>query len=393
MGGGPDADEPRRWCASRPPASPATCWPEVDDAAAARRRGRPRRAPPLRRLRRRLRRGPRRARDPGGPRATSPLPTPVGVFAIRHLGCAAGIVVTASHNPPADNGLKLYMGDGAQIVPPVDGLVAGRDRRGGRPTACCWPATDARGAAIDAAGRRGDRRLPGRDPRAGAPRPPPRSGSPRPRCTAWAARCWPTCSPPRATRDVHPVAEQEEPDPDFPTVAFPNPEEPGVTDLLAARMRDRGADLGLALDPDADRVAVLVADWRRAHAPADRRRRGCPARRLAARRGDLGAGPAGGVERGLVVAAGAGRRAPRRPPRRDADGLQVALAPGDGAPRAVAGARLRGGDRLRDRPRRARQGRHLGRARGGLDGRGRDGRAGARCSTTSTTCTAATAPT
>ena len=64
--------------------------------------------------------------------------------------------------------------------------------------------------------------------------------------------------------DVHPVPEQEEPDPDFPTVAFPNPEEPGVTDMLAARMRECGADLGLALDPDADRVAVL--------APIDARR-------------------------------------------------------------------------------------------------------------------------
>ena len=56
--------------------------------------------------------------------APEPLPTPIGVFAIRHLGCVAGIVLTASHNPAADNGLKLYLGDGAQIVPPADGLIA-----------------------------------------------------------------------------------------------------------------------------------------------------------------------------------------------------------------------------------------------------------------------------
>ena len=55
-----------------------------------------------------------------------PLPTPVGVFAIRHLGCAAGIVVTASHNPGADNGMKLFMGDGAQITSPTDADVAAR---------------------------------------------------------------------------------------------------------------------------------------------------------------------------------------------------------------------------------------------------------------------------
>lgn len=183
-----------------------------------------------------------------------PLPTPVAVFAIRRLGAAAGVVVTASHNPPADNGLKLYLGDGAQIAPPVDAMVA---------------------AAIDAVAADG-RVLP---------------GGPRARIAPLAAevvdayvedalgRVPPPAAPLRIAtsamhgvggallarlldaaghRDVHPVPEQERPDPDFPTVASPNPEEPGATDLLAGLMREAGAPLGLALDPDADRLAVLV---------------------------------------------------------------------------------------------------------------------------------------
>ena len=182
-------------------------------------------------------------------------PTPVGVFAVRHLGCAAGIVVTASHNPPADNGLKLYMGDGAQIVPPVDGMVA---------------------AAIDAVVADGVLV-------AGHHAPGPVEPMGEQVIDAYRAATLARVPPPAAPitiattathgvggallaellaaaghRDVHPVPEQQEPDPDFPTVAFPNPEEPGVTDLLAARMRACGADIGLALDPDADRVAVLA---------------------------------------------------------------------------------------------------------------------------------------
>ncbi len=184
-----------------------------------------------------------------------PLPTPVGVFAIGRSGAAAGIVVTASHNPAADNGLKLYMGDGAQIVPPVDGRVA---------------------AAIDAVAHDGVISLPGAhgaavaaiDDRVIADY-----------LAATLARVPPPAAPIRiATSAMHgvggalltrllgsaghdevfPVPAQERPDPDFPTVAFPNPEEPGATDLLAARMERCDAPLGLALDPDADRVAVLV---------------------------------------------------------------------------------------------------------------------------------------
>ncbi|MFN8122192.1 MAG: phospho-sugar mutase [Thermoleophilia bacterium] len=184
-----------------------------------------------------------------------PQPTPVGVFAIRHLGAAAGIVVTASHNPPADNGMKLYMGDGAQIVPPVDGLVAAAIDAvaddgvivpdGVAPA----PVTPLPGAVVDAYRAAVLGRVP-------PPAAPIRiattamhgvGGAPLAGLLAAAGH-----------DEVFPVAAQEAPDPDFPTVTFPNPEEPGATGLLAERMLEAGAQLGLAVDPDADRVAVLV---------------------------------------------------------------------------------------------------------------------------------------
>ena len=187
--------------------------------------------------------------------ADGPLPTPVGVFAIRPLGAAAGIVVTASHNPPADNGLKLYLGDAAQIVPPVDADVA-----------ACIDAVAADGvvnpgavmpadieplapALVDAYCEATLARVPG-------PRAPMRIVTTAMHGVGGAliARLLSAAG----HHDVHPVAEQADPDPDFPTIAFPNPEEPGATDLLTARLIAVGAELGLALDPDADRVAVMV---------------------------------------------------------------------------------------------------------------------------------------
>lgn len=186
-----------------------------------------------------------------------PQPTPVGVFAIRHLGCAAGIVVTASHNPATDNGMKLYLDDGAQIVPPVDAQVA---------------------AAIDAVAEDGAIIPAAAEP---APVEPLGDDVVDAYCRSTLGRVPAPVAPIRiATTAMHgvggallarllagagytavyPVLEQERPDPDFPTVHFPNPEEPGATDLLAARMCDTGAHLGLAVDPDADRVAVLVRD-------------------------------------------------------------------------------------------------------------------------------------
>ncbi|CAL9511126.1 putative phosphomannomutase [Streptomyces sp. enrichment culture] len=189
-----------------------------------------------------------------------PLPTPVLAFAIRHLGAVAGVEVTASHNPPRDNGYKVYLGDGSQIVPPADtGIAAEIDAVRSlddvpRPAAG-WDILDE--SVLDAYLARTDAVL---DP-----------GSPRTARTVYTAMHG-------VGKDVllaafaragfpEPVlvAEQAEPDPDFPTVAFPNPEEPGAMDLAFARARETDPDLIIANDPDADRCAVAVrdgADWR-----------------------------------------------------------------------------------------------------------------------------------
>ncbi len=192
---------------------------------------------------------------------SGPLPTPVVAFGIRHFGCVAAVVVTASHNPPQDNGYKVYLGDGSQIVPPADAEIAARidevakqrleDVRrspeyatvdddlveaylqrivslapSGAPRALQWVYTPLHGVggsiverAVGAAG-----------------------------------------FPPGVV-----VAEQARPDPDFPTVTFPNPEEPGAIDLALSRAQEAGADLVVANDPDADRcavAAVLERSWR-----------------------------------------------------------------------------------------------------------------------------------
>ncbi|WP_256795985.1 phospho-sugar mutase [Terrabacter sp. Ter38] len=191
-----------------------------------------------------------------------PLPTPVLAFAIRHLGADAGVMVTASHNPPQDNGYKVYLGDGSQIVPPADAQIAAHIGRVERVADVPrvsegWETlgdnlledyVDAVVSVVD-----------------------PQS--------------------PRDLRIVHTslhgvghgtvhtafvqagftapvvVDEQAVPDPDFPTVAFPNPEEKGAIDLALARARTVGCDLVIANDPDADRCAAAVldpalGDWR-----------------------------------------------------------------------------------------------------------------------------------
>jgi phosphomannomutase len=186
-------------------------------------------------------------------------PTPLLAFAVRHLHAAAGIMMTASHNPPQDNGYKLYLDDGAQIIPPADAEIE---------------------AAIRALG-----------PLATIPIDPP--GSPliehcgdEIAAAYLAAICRRSPAPAGAAllRFVYTplhgvaaglalqafaqagfpapelVAAQAEPDPDFPTVPFPNPEEPGALDLALAQARQTGADLIIANDPDGDRLAVAVPD-------------------------------------------------------------------------------------------------------------------------------------
>ncbi|MFG3226741.1 phospho-sugar mutase [Kitasatospora sp. NPDC048194] len=182
-----------------------------------------------------------------------PLPTPVLAFAVRHLGAAAGVTVTASHNPPQDNGYKVYLGDGSQIVPPADaGIAAEIDAIGSLddvPRAeDGWEVLgeDVVEAYLTRAVSIVDAHSPreldvvytpmhgvGRDTLLAAFR---RAGFPAPTV----------------------VAEQAEPDPEFPTVAFPNPEEPGAMDLAFRTAAAVGPDIVIANDPDADRCAVAV---------------------------------------------------------------------------------------------------------------------------------------
>ncbi len=179
------------------------------------------------------------------------LPTPVLAFAVRHLDADAGVMVTASHNPPQDNGYKVYLEAGAQLVPPADAEIEAR---------------------IDAVGPLADVPL-------GDPGPPlgeevveayveataglslvedrdvhvaytPMHGVGRDTLTAVFAR---------AGFEVPAIEPaQAEPDPDFPTVSFPNPEEPGAMDRVLALAAEAGADVAIANDPDADRCAVAV---------------------------------------------------------------------------------------------------------------------------------------
>jgi phosphomannomutase len=187
------------------------------------------------------------------------MPTPFLAFAVRELHAAAGVMITASHNPRSDNGYKLYLSDGAQIVPPADVEIE---------------------AAISDLG-----------PLAEVPLAPPDSPlithpgdeltqayldaicalTPAPASAAWlrfvytplhgvagqlALRAFEQAGLPGP--DV--VAAQLQPDPEFPTLTFPNPEEPGTLDLALAQARRSGADLVIANDPDGDRLAVAVPD-------------------------------------------------------------------------------------------------------------------------------------
>jgi len=202
-------------------------------------------------------------------------PTPLLAFTVRHLSAGAGVMITASHNPPADNGYKLYLGDGAQIVPPVDAQIEAAIRGVGPLPAIPLGPPDSRLItrhgdeiaqayldAILAASPAGP--PPGRDvPLAGPPSGVPAAAGLRVVYTPLHGVAGPLML--RAIeRAGYPapdvVAAQAEPDPDFPTVPFPNPEEPGALDLALARARDVDADLVLASDPDGDRLAVAVPD-------------------------------------------------------------------------------------------------------------------------------------
>jgi phosphomannomutase len=187
-----------------------------------------------------------------------PLPTPLLAFAIRELGCVAGVMVTASHNPPRDNGYKVYLGDGSQIVPPADGEIAARIAAVGSladvPRAAGWKVLDEGivDAYLDTVAS-----LAGDGPRDLSVVYTPLHGV----GGTSVVQVLET-----AGFDAPYVVErQEQPDPDFPTVAFPNPEEPGAMDLAMALARQHDVDLVVANDPDADRCAAAVSGphgWR-----------------------------------------------------------------------------------------------------------------------------------
>lgn len=184
-----------------------------------------------------------------------PVPTPVTAFAARKYRAAAGVQITASHNPKTDNGYKVYV-DGKQIVPPMDREIESA-------MADAPPADQLARKTVEPSG------------------------------SWWVAEyvddaCWLRhySGPVRVALtpmhgvggaiavetlgragfdDIHTVATQFAPDPDFPTVAFPNPEEPGAADALLALAARVDADVAIALDPDADRCAVGIptaAGWR-----------------------------------------------------------------------------------------------------------------------------------
>jgi phosphomannomutase len=180
-----------------------------------------------------------------------PLPTPFVPFAVKALGAAAGIVITASHNPPRDNGYKLYAGDGAQIIPPHDEIVERHAAAAGEPV-------------LGARGDRGhhvvDEQLLAayRDhfvARFGAASELAIAYTPLhgvggvPMTELFAAAGY---------AKVHVAASQFAPDPDFPTLPFPNPEEPGALDRAIATADEAGASLVIANDPDADRLGAAV---------------------------------------------------------------------------------------------------------------------------------------
>ncbi|XXT14877.1 phospho-sugar mutase [Sorangium sp. So ce429] len=193
--------------------------------------------------------------------APAPCPTPVAAFAVAHLGAAAGVMVTASHNPPEYNGYKVYWGNAAQIIPPHDtGIATAID--------ASPPADQVPRVPFDEARQRGLvrdfpeeleqsylRAIRGLGVRGDGDRglrivyTPLHGVGNRLVRTALAQAGF--------TR-VTSVPEQAEPDGAFPTVAFPNPEEKGAMDLAFALAKKEGADLVLANDPDVDRLAVAV---------------------------------------------------------------------------------------------------------------------------------------
>ena len=192
-----------------------------------------------------------------------PVPTPVTAFAVKHLGAAGGVMVTASHNPPAYNGYKVYWENGAQIIPPHDQGIASEIEK-------VEPADRVRLIAQAQAREAGLWRPVAEDvSRAYLAGVASLRVHPEIQCDLKIAYtplhgvggAWFQAAMSAARiGGMHVVPQQSEPDPAFPTVAFPNPEEPGAMDLTRELAEQLGADLAIANDPDADRLAVMARD-------------------------------------------------------------------------------------------------------------------------------------
>lgn len=194
-------------------------------------------------------------------------PTPLTAFAVRYLNASAGVMITASHNPPQDNGYKVYLGDadgGSQIVPPADGEIAAHINRVSQLPVADLPrsriytvagpglleayVSETAGALLAGFPQQDGNFIGADTPLRIAYTAMHGVGS------AIAQRVFAATALPAVT----PVPEQDQPDGAFPTVSFPNPEEPGALDLAFRTAREIDAELVVAHDPDADRLAIAL---------------------------------------------------------------------------------------------------------------------------------------
>lgn len=190
-----------------------------------------------------------------------PVPTPLVAYAARQLSASAAVVITASHNPPEYNGYKVYAANAAQIVPPVDTEISERIEA----------VSSARDVPLEAGGLSGKLARAERVPDSFFDRYLAEVDAVRPRVerdsrigivyTPMHGVGWRFVKEAFARAgyaNLHVVDAQAEPDGHFPTVNFPNPEEPGALDLATALASEKKVDLILANDPDADRLAVCI---------------------------------------------------------------------------------------------------------------------------------------
>lgn len=185
-------------------------------------------------------------------------PTPELSFAVRYLGCDAGIVLTASHNPPEYNGYKVYWNDGAQIVPPQDKEIIEEVNKvdfsdinfNAKPTLIEYISTDIDNAFIEASIANGTFDTKGKE----------NLKVVFTSLHGTSIKSVPTALTKAGYTDVHIVEEQREPNGNFPSVASPNPEEPAALKMALDLADKVQADIVIGTDPDSDRVGVAVRD-------------------------------------------------------------------------------------------------------------------------------------